>query len=305
MNKVYFFAPNEQWICDRFKAEWDAGNSDISVQDPSQADVIWLNASWCVNKFNSEFLRSKKVLTTIHHIVPDKFDRAARLEFDRMDSLTTEYHVYNERVLEQVRLLTSKPINLLRYWANQNLFPVSSLTKQQLRDKHGLPQDMFICGSMQRDTESAGIERGTFLPKLEKGSDQFCNAIETMKNTTHPNIHVLLAAWRRQYVISRLNLANVPFSYFELAKHEKLVELYQCLDLYICASRYEGGPQSLLECGLLNVPVVSTPVGIAEQILPSSAIHEDVTKAVAAVPNVENMKLPNGFKPYRDLISSL
>jgi hypothetical protein len=67
----------------------------------------------------------------------------------------------------------------------------------------------------------------------------------------------------------------------------------------------EGGPQSLIECGLLNIPVVTRPIGIAEQVLPAKAINDDITLAVPTVPNVEHLKLPKGYDPYRKLFESL
>jgi glycosyltransferase involved in cell wall biosynthesis len=179
------------------------------------------------------------------------------------------------------------------------------LSKEKLRDKHGLPLDAFIVGSFQRDGEgnsTPGMDGVN--PKLEKGPDRFVDAVIKLKET-HPNIHVLLTAWRRQYVIKRLNDAKIPFSYFELPSKEKLNDLYQSLDLYIVSSRCEGGPAALIECSLLGVPVISTPVGISEQVLPSSAINDDVTLAIPAVPNVDHMKVPHGYEPYRRLIESL
>lgn len=304
MNRVYFHAPKENWIVDQFKEDWDADNVDITVQNPWDADVLWINADWCWRQLPMNLLHQRKVLVTVHHIVPEKFTDDVRFDFMDRDRIVDAYHVYNERTLEQVKSLSDKPVHLIRYWCNQNRYAKSSLTKSQLRDKHGLPLDAFITGSFQRDTEGASIETGHYVPKLEKGADKFCDALRRMKEWT-PNLHVLLTAWRRQYVIGRLVDDKIPYSYFELPKQSDLVELYQCLDLYMVTSRHEGGPQALLETGALGVPVVSTPCGIAEQVLPTSAINIDVTKAIPAVPHVSSMLLPNAYIPYRQLIESL
>jgi glycosyltransferase involved in cell wall biosynthesis len=53
-----------------------------------------------------------------------------------------------------------------------------------------------------------------------------------------------------------------------------LNELYNCLDLYIVSSRVEGGPRSIMECGLSKVPIISTDVGISELILPQESIYD-------------------------------
>ena len=47
----------------------------------------------------------------------------------------------------------------------------------------------------------------------------------------------------------------------------KINELYNLLDLYIVSSRFEGGPQSILECAATKTPIISTDVGIAKEIL--------------------------------------
>lgn len=69
--------------------------------------------------------------------------------------------------------------------------------------------------------------------------------------------------------------------------------------------RVEGDPQSLVECGLLDIPVVSRDIGIADIVLPRSAINDDVTLAKPSVPNVEKLKLPLGYSAFRTLIEEL
>lgn len=321
MNKVYFHAPNENWIVDEFKKQWDSDPDNNAIKsirnqygnlcsiellplDFQQISVIWLNASWCWNQLHLEFLKSKKVITTIHHIVDEKFTDHEKKDFFERDKITTCYHVYNTRVWDYIRPLTQKPIQTIQYWADQSYFKKSSLSKKDLRNKHGISNDVYLVGSFQRDSEGAPLARGIIEPKLEKGPDIFCNFVEKLK-VHHPNIHVLLAAHRRDYVIKRLIAAKIPYSYYEMPKHEKICELYQCLDLYVVASRTEGGPAALIECGLLDVPVISTPVGISEQVLQPSSINLDLMQAIPAIPNVKSMLLPHGFIPYRKLIDEL
>ena len=118
-------------------------------------------------------------------------------------------------------------------------------------------------------------------------------------------IHVLLAGWRRQYVIRRLTDLGIGYTYVERPPQDVINELYQCLDLYPVTSRQEGGPQSLIECGLLGVPVVSRPVGISSQVLPDESISDDVFYAKPGIPDVENMKIPHGYENFRQLFQGL
>lgn len=309
MNRVYFLAPSESWIVDRFKEEWDRDNVDVSVQDPGVADVLWVCACWCWRRLPIELLKERKVLVTCHHYVPGKFNEQ---EFRTRDQVVTAYHVPNKHTYNFVRPLTQKHIEIIPYWANNKIWHKTD-EKNELRQKHGIPTDGYIIGSAQRDTEGAGIPRLIFEPKLEKGPDLFADYVEKLmaQHRREPfhaypsGPHVLLAGWRRQYLITRFKNSGVAFSYFELPSQEVLNELYQCLDLYAVTARQEGGPQSLIETGLLGIPVVSRDVGIASEVLPASAISNDVSLALPAVPNVERLKLPAGYEPYRRLIESL
>ena len=86
--------------------------------------------------------------------------------------------------------------------------------------------------------------------------------IKAIKN----NVLVVLAGRRRQYVIEKLKNYNIEFKYFEMLNFSELNELYNVLNLYVVSSRYEGGPQSIVECAASRTPIVSTDVGIASQI---------------------------------------
>ena len=136
------------------------------------------------------------------------------------------------------------------------------------------------------------------------GPDLLADALERAFNDG-VSLHVVLAGWRRQYIIGRLERAGIPYTYFELPTQEVLNELYQTLDLYPVTARYEGGPQSLIECGLLGIRCVSRPVGIASDVLPLEAIGDKVELCTPAVPNVEALKLPAGYAPFRKLIEEV
>ena len=307
--KVFVLPAGENWIIDRFVKEFREDNPDINVIDPVQADVIWIFADFCWSQVPTGFLASKKVLTTIHHIVPEKFGPRELQEFKLRDQFTTAYHVPNPITETFIRPLTTKPIHVINYWANQNIWKISPEQPSELRKKHGLPPILtekggtYLIGSFQRDTEGKDL----ISPKLEKGPDLLADAIITYRDrcATHFPVEVVLAGWRRQYLMKRLDDAGVKYYYFDRPEQPVLNELYQCLDLYPVTARHEGGPQSLIECGLLLIPAVSRDVGIARQVLPSDAINDNVTLARPARPYVMPLMLPQGYEPYRKLIESL
>lgn len=47
----------------------------------------------------------------------------------------------------------------------------------------------------------------------------------------------------------------------------EMVDFYRSLDVYICTSRTEGGPHPLLEAASCAIPVISTPVGLAPELI--------------------------------------
>ena len=101
----------------------------------------------------------------------------------------------------------------------------------------------------------------------------FVNYVKKIKESGK-DVHVLLNGWRRQYVMRELEKQNIPYTYIELPEIQDVVQMYSALDLYVVGSRVEGGPQSIIECGMTNTPIVSTDVGIATKFLSQNSIFD-------------------------------
>jgi glycosyltransferase involved in cell wall biosynthesis len=269
--RVYINNPKENWVVDRFREEFAKHKPGNFTEDVHACDVVWIIAPWTWSAIPLEILKEKKVVCTIHHIVPDKFDRSKSEEFRFRDQFVDYYHVPCEStkwmIQDVLSGLTTKPIFVQPFWANEKLWrPIED--KASLRAKYDIPEDVNLIGSFQRDTEGHDLRS----PKLEKGPDIFCDMVERMHKANN-NTEVLLAGWRRQYVISRLKEMGVKYHYFELPSFEVVNELYNCLDLYVVGSRYEGGPQAIFECALTKTPIISTDVGAAKSILAKESIY--------------------------------
>ena len=50
--------------------------------------------------------------------------------------------------------------------------------------------------------------------------------------------------------------------------------MYAACDLYVVSSRYEGGPQAIIEASAMKIPIISTDVGIASSILSGRCITD-------------------------------
>ena len=153
--------------------------------------------------------------------------------------------------------------------------------KNSLRNKYGISNKAFVIGSFQRDSEGSNLN----LPKLSKGPDRLKEII-SYYNNTKGNVLVLLTGKRRNYLIKELKKLNISYLYFEMIDFSVLNELYNLLDLYIVASRFEGGPQSIYECAMTKTPIISTDVGVANLILSEESIF-NMENFKNAEPNIE------------------
>jgi glycosyltransferase involved in cell wall biosynthesis len=304
--KVFTLAPSENWICDRFTKEWKNAFPKINTEDPESADIIWLLADWCWNQVHPNLLMAKKVVASVHHITPEKFDEREKQMFQIRDQFIDVYHVPCKKTHDQIRKLTSKPIATFPFWVNSKIWSNKREQVVSLRAKYNLPQSAFLIGSFQRDTEGHDL----ISPKLEKGPDLLCDAIARFSKVKK-NVQVVLAGWRRQYVMNRLKNENIPYHYTELPPFEVVNDLYNCLDLYVVSARYEGGPQAIVECASNGTPIISTDVGLAAEILPEESIFipgEELSARAnieTAYKNVHQFLMPQGFQNFENLFKEL
>lgn len=147
---------------------------------------------------------------------------------------------------------------------NLSFFPFRSTEmKYAARAALGIPHSAFVVGSFQKD----GVGWGEGLePKLIKGPDVF---IETMKRLKKdiPEVFVMLSGPARGYVKKGLEDADIPYIHRFLTSYPDIATLFQALDLYVVSSRQEGGPKAILESMASGVPLVTTRVGQAMDLV--------------------------------------
>ena len=303
--KLYVSKINESWIVDRLRKEWYQYNSDISTKFLSRCDLIWLISPWTWGKVSKKYLESKNVICSIHHIDFDKFnDKKVKREFYEREKFVNSYHVFSSSTEKQLKSISDKEIVKIPYWVNQNIwFYIPD--KDNLRRKYGFKKNEYLVGSFQRDTEGYDLES----PKLSKGPDIFIKKILNLSKE-QKNLKVVLTGKRRNYVINELEKNNISFSYFEMVTLKALNELYNILDLYIVSSRVEGGPQAILECGISKTPIISTRVGIADEILDENSIVDfqdqlGIPNPLLAYENTKEFCIPNGMNKFRKYFKSL
>lgn len=179
-----------------------------------------------------------------HH---DKIDRI-QVSYSEMKNLVLETGISADKVFQI-------PIGInLSYFSCQT--PAS---KQTVRKQLGIPETAQVIGSFQKD--GVGWDAGTD-PKLIKGPDIFLKMIEILKQRI-PELFVLLTGPSRGYVLQGLERLNVPYVHRYLKEYSEVGQMYQALDVYTITSREEGGPKAILESMASAVPLVTTRVGQA------------------------------------------
>ena len=103
-------------------------------------------------------------------------------------------------------------------------------------------------------------------PKLIKGPDVFVEVMKRLKREI-PELVVLLSGPARGYVKQKLEEAEISYRHVYLKSYPEIAELYQALDLYVVSSRQEGGPKAILESMASGVPLVTTKVGQAMDLV--------------------------------------
>lgn len=188
-----------------------------------------------------------------------------------------------------------KKIVVVPLGVDLNIFkPVSEVQKDTIRKELGLPRDKVIIGSFQKD--GVGWGEG-WEPKWIKGPDIFVKVIDKLK--TEYNIFVLLTGPARGYVKKELDSIGVPYKHFFLKNYPEIPKYYNALDLYLVTSRAEGGPKAVLESMSTGVPLVSTKVGMAPDIMKEghngllTEVDNVVTLLEKAVRIIEDKNLAN------------
>lgn len=148
------------------------------------------------------------------------------------------------------------------------LFPLRDVaSRPAARRKLRLPDSAFVVGSFQKD--GIGSRDGS-KPKPMKGPDVLLAALERLHEQL-PELWVLLTGHGRGYVRAGLERLGIPYRHGYPVGREGMAEAYHALDAYIVSSRDEGGPKAVLEAMATGVPLVTTRVGQAVDLVTSGS----------------------------------
>jgi len=242
------------------------------------ADPIWKHAAKPQSIFFSSqfflsdgtwqrFLRHRIAFSYFHGIPSSSSEFDAVFEGLRKlhENITRVQVTHNQmkNVVLQTGIDPSK-VFLIRIGVNLDFFPFRTLEqKWEARSLLGIPKSAFVVGSFQKD----GVGWGEGLePKLIKGPDVFLATMKKVKDQI-PELFILLTGPSRGYMMRGLDELGIPYRHTHLKSYPDVAKMYSASDMYLIASRQEGGPKAVLESMASGVPLVTTRVGQAMELV--------------------------------------
>lgn len=169
-----------------------------------------------------------------------------------MEEVILDTGIQNEKVFRI-------PIGINRSYFRKTTPELRTAARKEL----GIPEQAVVVGSFQKDGN--GMKEG-LEPKLVKGPDILLKSLAILKNRI-PELFVLLTGPARGYVKKGLLESEIPFAHYHLNDYTEIGKYYNALDAYIVSSRDEGGPKAVLESMASGIPLITTRVGQAVDIV--------------------------------------
>ena len=291
------FAGDQQikWALDE-DLRWarQALNGELQQASPWQSRII--HAAWWPSalRLGCDVLRGQEVLCFVDN-APSFYARQP--EFHAVKPFVDKWIVRSSQAAAQFATLGIETESA-PYCIDPRTFfrlPPDDADLQALRRQLGLPDDAYVIGNFHLDT---AFTIGPDRPKWQKGPDVFAEIVRRVREA-EPRVCVLLAGPRRHWLRHCLKSLNIPvfFAGRETAGDDfannildrpTLNRLYNVLDLYLIGSRWEGGPHSILEACFSGTKVLSTRVGIAQDVLEARSLFDTIPEAVARI--LEDMR---------------
>jgi glycosyltransferase involved in cell wall biosynthesis len=177
------------------------------------------------------------------------------------------------------------PVTYIPYTIDEKLFfPIAD--KKSLRKKFEIPEKSYVITNLHRDSEGANLS----TPKFQKAPELLLAILQELHSRGIP-FHLLLAGPRRHWIRHALAKAGIPFTFVgksdvegddfgvNILERSILNELMSAADLMLIPSRWEGGPQSIMEGAACRCKILSTPVGLAHDILEPLSLYHSISEA--------------------------
>lgn len=263
------------------------------IDSPIEADIIHAINWTSLSSIKRELLETKPVVAHLSHDPEMMFENESYPILNKCVDVWITPSMHAQNRLKQYNITsTYSPYPINQFFCIEKGLSIDE--KNKLKEKWQIPRNKFLIGSFQRDTQGYDLNK----PKTVKGPDIFVELVRKLDD-----IHIVLAGPRRKWIRKQLDKYKIPYTFIgseietdkdDLAKNnldkEIIKELYQTLDLYVVASRLEGGPKAITECVSLGVPIISSKVGHVEDCLPLSLIFETIEAGKDLINRIKDKK---------------
>lgn len=277
-----------RWLGEHVRDEVEAlapGTIGITVEPERLVErVVHFGSQYMWLAWGRNMSRSNRYVVSFFHGKREDGPEVSRHIDEFLESVPRLGRIVTGASLIEQRLLSwgvpREQVVRIPIGVDTKLFcPPAPAQRAAARARLGIPGDAIVVGSFQKD----GVGWGDGMePKLIKGPDVFLRAVERLKRDVP--VVVMLTGPARGFVKQGLDRIGVPFVHRYVQNHAELVDCYHALDLYFVTSREEGGPMGLMESMASGVPVVSTAVGMAPDL-----VVDGVTGGLAKSEDVEGI----------------
>ena len=261
-----------RWVGEHIRDEIEIlspGMVDTTTQPEKLANsVVHFGSQYMWLNWGRHLSQSNQFIVSFFHGKPEDGPEVERHIEDFLRSISRITRVITAASIVERRLLNwgvpRDKLVRIPIGVDTKNFNLPKINARSAARRHlGIPDHAVLIGSFQKD----GLGWGDgMVPKLIKGPDVFVDAMATLKAKGLP-VMALLTGPARGYVKRGLDSFEIPYVHTYAKNHIDLVSCYHALDLYLVTSREEGGPMGLMESMASGVPVVSTSVGMAPDLI--------------------------------------
>ena len=239
---------------------WVKGIGDQSVFHLSQFTLLLHDFERHGNRLGFAYFHGRPGTAGMPEF--DACFEAMRRRHGEIDRVQVTNREMEELVVETG--VTSEKVHRIPIGIDLEAFPVrDAATRAAARLSLDLPEWAFVAGSFQKD----GVGWGEGLePKLIKGPDVLLAAAERLQGVV-PELVFLITGPARGYVKGGLERFGIPYRHVSFADVDAVAQAYQAIDVCLVTSRDEGGPRAVLESMATGVPLVTTRVGQAADLV--------------------------------------
>ncbi|MBL8764855.1 MAG: glycosyltransferase family 4 protein [Phycisphaerae bacterium] len=266
------------------------------VKEPDEARVI--HACWWepLMRLPFERVRGRHVVC---HMVGEPARCLAEPPFQAAMARVTHWIAQSAQAFEQLAWLApSAGFGLSRIPYAVDVAEFASGPEADAGDplaaalRERIPCGAYVVASFHRDTAAAGLgAAGGSKPsaKLIKGPDVLVEILARARELGAP-VFALLAGPRRHWIREALRRREVPFAFVgelragddldvNVLPRRRIGTLYRAAHAHVCTSRSEGGPRAILEAAAAGLSQLSTPVGLAPDVLRPECVFRDAIEA--------------------------